>query len=580
MQAMGNINDDENRNTPTPTVTQEQFHILLPILEEGDSWGNDDDDVDEEEEIATTQGSDSVTLDDWISECLGGDVNQDVLVEMTTDRSSSHSPNNRKRPPDNYGSLLLVACEMNFVEGVKALIRRGANVNYRHPASHGNCPLLRCAEMGYTECLQVLISHGSDIDVAVETKEYKLVLGQTFPQYEAGGRSALLLAIENCHPDVVRLLLTHLDCEHNLPKRKDSFGRTPLEAAFEIASMKDPLTPIHGVAIEIARILCKEMMSDFQEASKALMLEKSVAMSRWRKRNIELRQRFLLASHLKRKNEREKSLAIIQERYSNAGLRLHSDVYESKFPSHATALPTILLEDLEHDSSHGTEKMKGLNFLEPTKDVFHFPLLKPDYCAKIYEELLRYEEVASARPELDLPYFVRHDGNFGSLEDCGFGPLLQAIEKEFVPLVKKPMPDKGECHVYHAFLKRDWVEREENSTFKIHCDKSDITFNICLEASSDLTGSTVGFYDNPPEPNSEGEIPNERQRRHTLSHRVGYAVMHGGTSWHKTDPITKGSRASIIVWARWAGQPCKSCGASMGATWPFCKACGKEAEGR
>ena len=72
----------------------------------------------------------------------------------------------------------------------------GADVNYKHPASHGNAPLLRCAEMGYDECLGVLLSDPAARVAELSTNEYKLVLGQNVPQYEAGGRSALLLATE------------------------------------------------------------------------------------------------------------------------------------------------------------------------------------------------------------------------------------------------------------------------------------------------------------------------------------------------------------------------------------------------
>jgi len=113
------------------------------------------------------------------------------------------------------------------------------------------------------------------------------------------------------------------------------------------------------------------------------------------------------------------------------------------------------------------------------------------------------------------------------------------------------MPEKGNCEVYHAFLTRNWVGRDANANFKTHRDKSDLTFNICLHASEGFEGSTVGFFV-PQSGVGVGDITPEdpRDRVYTHTHRVGLAVMHDGAQWHRTDPITKGVRASLIIWAR------------------------------
>ena len=133
--------------------------------------------------------------------------------------------------------------------------------------------------------------------------------------------------------------------------------------------------------------------------------------------------------------------------------------------------------------------------------------------------------------------------------------MLSAVEHVFQPLVAQLMPGKGRCDVYHAFLTRNWVGRDENATFKIHCDKSDLTFNICLHASPGFEGSTVAFYRDALTGASDGRPagvyqPTEDDRVFTYTHEVGRAVMHDGSQWHKTDHITSGTRASLIVWAR------------------------------
>ena len=76
------------------------------------------------------------------------------------------------------------------------------------PAStHAKAPLLRAAELGELGCLRALLAQPG-LDVGCATVDYKLVLGQNIPQYEAGGRSALLLAVEALRPDAVALLDT------------------------------------------------------------------------------------------------------------------------------------------------------------------------------------------------------------------------------------------------------------------------------------------------------------------------------------------------------------------------------------
>ena len=111
------------------------------------------------------------------------------------------------------------------------------------------------------------------------------------------------------------------------------------------------------------------------------------------------------------------------------------------------------------------------------------------------------------------------------------------------------MPEVGSFEVYHAFVTRNYVGRDENATFKIHRDKSDLTFNICLHASDGFEGSTVAFYCNDAlEPGSQPQEPEDRCYTHV--HEVGRCVFHNGNHWHKTDAITRGTRGSLIAWAR------------------------------
>lgn len=108
---------------------------------------------------------------------------------------------------------------------------------------------------------------------------------------------------------------------------------------------------------------------------------------------------------------------------------------------------------------------------EPYPGIIYFDLLSETCCFQIWEELHRYEQLAIQQPEWGLPLNVRHDGNLGSLQDCGFGPLLEALNQICQPLVAKHLPNIGKFQIYHSFLTRNHVSRQENATFKVHCDK-------------------------------------------------------------------------------------------------------------
>jgi hypothetical protein len=419
--------------------------------------------------------------------------------------------------------------------------------------------------MGYDACLKELLAV-PEIDVVnCVTREYKLVLGQNIPQYEAGGRSALMLAVEAARLETVKILL---QCEHGrkLLELKDSFGRTPLEAAFEKLALRERKNA--SIQEEICRELCAASSLDYAKAKDVLKpATVEEAKVRERERNVILRARYLKNANAKKEAEVERGLKAVEDGYSP--LRLHPKVYTTVFP------PDAMLLDVAAVSCGASDDTLMPPVMEPVQGTFAFPLLSRAYCNFIYQELLHYEKTALEQPELGLPLHVRHDGNLGSLQDCGFRSLLQAVERVFQPLVRSLMPNKGHCEVYHAFLTRNRVDRDENTKFKIHCDKSDLTFNICLQASDDMEGSTVGFYRDPVGV-EKGAIPTETDRVYTHVHQVGHAIMHDGRQWHQTDPITRGTRSSLIVWARLTGSACADCGAAMGATWLFCKQCGKE----
>jgi hypothetical protein len=200
----------------------------------------------------------------------------------------------------------------------------------------------------------------------------------------------------------------------------------------------------------------------------------------------ELRKRFLATENEKKEAATARGLAVVEERFEGGGLRKH-DVYAPTFAPETLLLPPPQASDADAGAADAQSSSGVVR--EPVPGVFLFPFLSPAFCAQVFDELQHYEATARARPELGLPLQIRHDGNFGSLQNAGFAPLLRAIEAVIAPLVAKYMPEKeGGVEVYHAFLTRNWVGRPENATFKTHCDKSDLTFNLCL------VGRWVDFF--------------------------------------------------------------------------------------
>jgi len=176
----------------------------------------------------------------------------------------------------------------------------------------------------------------------------------------------------------------------------------------------------------------------------------------------------------------------------------------------------------------------------PSYGVYVFPLLSPLFCEKIIQEAENYELVAKSR---GLPIFYRHDSNLGSLEDCGFAPFLNALtEAAICPVAKLVFPELRPLTCRHVFITRNWVGRTEE--FKKHKDKAEVTLNICLTKENGL-GSTVSFF----APVQGLDLPDVHPVVLEYEHKVGYAVLHTGQQWHKTNPIKSGTRSSMIVWA-------------------------------
>ena len=485
-----------------------------------------------ESAMLEAENGEVAALNQWYQDFVSAGNSELVVVEDTVD---SH----RGRQRSNFGSPLYIATVLNLENAVNTLLALGENANYTHP-EHGDGPVLHACERGYDDLLiHLLAADGFDCNAAPMTIDRKTLLGQGVPQYEEGMLTPLALAARSARLSTVQLILAHPPAVAAWLHRPDSFGRNVVEATCDMLSLKrgargaSAPSPVVADLEQIVAVLCAAMGKDAMETL-AEVPDHATAVAAERRRQRTLRARCLQAQTAHEAASRERGLAAIAEQY----VPLHPSIYSATAPLDLAPLPL----------SEGVK--------EPIDGVLTFPLLSRSCCDRLWEEMHHYE--AAAALSTSLPLHVRHDGNLGRLEAIGFEPALRAIEAAIAPVLTARLRAEhggdggagGGFEVYHAFLTRNFVGRASNATFKMHCDKSSLTINVCLHASEDLEGSTVGFYQlrQTDEPTSVPEDPTHRVYTH--AHDIGTAVVHDGRQWHRTDPILKGTRGSLILWAR------------------------------
>ena len=113
---------------------------------------------------------------------------------------------------DNLAKDLCKAAKKGCVEGVRAALDAGADVNRRgHQYSHS--PLMLAANSGHDKCLELLIKAGADIEC----------------EEAWTSRTSLMVAAVQGHDNCLELLI-HAGADLN---KKDRFGCTALILATE-----------------------------------------------------------------------------------------------------------------------------------------------------------------------------------------------------------------------------------------------------------------------------------------------------------------------------------------------------------
>ena len=216
---------------------------------------------------------------------------------------------------------------------------------------------------------------------------------------------------------------------------------------------------------------------------------------------------------------------------------LHSDVYR-------------LLDD--HLAPNAAAALRGgasdLATLarEVAPGVFSLPLLTPDFCARLRQELHRREHFArlTERP-LQRPNSMNRDGVL--LDEVGFGALLDdLLDRVAAPLGRALFARFGGDALdhHHGFTVEYSPERD--SDLSLHIDDAEVTLNVCLgDAFEGGELSVLGHrcLAHADTRTTDGEAA-------TVAHEVGTALVHAGSLRHRADPVTDGHRVNRIRWCR------------------------------
>eukprot|EP00931_Biecheleriopsis_adriatica_P055071 TRINITY_DN32486_c0_g1_i1.p1 TRINITY_DN32486_c0_g1~~TRINITY_DN32486_c0_g1_i1.p1 ORF type:complete len:440 (-),score=86.19 TRINITY_DN32486_c0_g1_i1:44-1363(-) len=299
----------------------------------------------------------------------------------------------------------------------------------------GFTPLHAATEMGFAECVEVLLQARADTETLSADASFQM--GQTTTLYSEGGRTALHIAAEKPDPALAEVLLAagaRLDA-------RDSFGQLPQDLVLD----RLLLSPGSATAALQRERLAGLLGAGPEKLSANQARDREGARASQRTRQEGLRDRITKAADLKRERDRRECARSVSERYHP----LDADVACGK----AVCPADILYIE---GAGYGQADPEALGIRQPATGVFVFPLLSASLCAKIWAETEHY---ASNAAVYDLPLPVRHDGCLDL--SFIFPELLQRVAQAAIPAMRALLPK--ELHgvtLQHAFRTKNFAGRE------------------------------------------------------------------------------------------------------------------------
>jgi ankyrin repeat protein len=114
---------------------------------------------------------------------------------------------------DAFGyTVLMKASENGYIDMVRLLLNKNANINLQNEHKYGYTALMLAAYNGHTDVVQLLLNNNADVN-------FKTIFGYT----------ALMIASQNCYTDVVNELLNKnvdINLRNNIGKTAYDFAKT------------------------------------------------------------------------------------------------------------------------------------------------------------------------------------------------------------------------------------------------------------------------------------------------------------------------------------------------------------------
>lgn len=182
----------------------------------------------------------------------------------------------------------------------------------------------------------------------------------------------------------------------------------------------------------------------------------------------------------------------------------------------------------------GTEAAWRSILKEEAWEVYSFPLFTPEFCDMYVDEIYNFygSGLPARRPNSMNNYGV-------VVNEIGMEPMLDLLQSQFLqPIARMFFPGVG-SHFdhHHSFIVR--YKMGEDLGLDVHCDDSDVTFNVCM--GRDFKGAGLQFCGN------QGSAQH-RKSSLVYHHVKGRCVVHTGYRRHGADDITQGERLNLIIW--------------------------------
>ena len=172
--------------------------------------------------------------------------------------------------------------------------------------------------------------------------------------------------------------------------------------------------------------------------------------------------------------------------------------------------------------------------------VFAFPLLRPEACRRLLDEIDR--RVASQ--QAGSPPNSMHTAGV-ALADIGLGDWLRDLRERWVaPLAELHFRDVGADSLdgEHGFLAEYGAEADDALGF--HVDDSAVTLNLCL--GDEWYGAELYFRGLRCD--AHRQTATDPSEDFEIEHEIGQAILHAGRHRHGVHPLRRGRRRNLILW--------------------------------